>query len=74
MPETGQRVTVVGAGTMGTGIAICALLPGHDVTLIDLDADPLEDVRDRVAGEENPSRLADQGTVARSVPGEVNHP
>ena len=42
MPETGQRVTVVGAGTMGTGIAICALLPGHDVTLIDLDAAALD--------------------------------
>ena len=42
MPETGQRVTVVGAGTMGTGIAITALLPGHQVTLVDTDAGALE--------------------------------
>ena len=42
MPETGQRVTVVGAGTMGTGIAITALVPGHDVTLIDLHPEALE--------------------------------
>ena len=42
MPETGQQVTVVGAGTMGTGIAICALLPGHDVTLIDVAPPALE--------------------------------
>ena len=42
MPDRGQRVTVVGAGTMGTGIAVTALLPGHSVTLIDVDAAALQ--------------------------------
>src|SRR5262245_27632516 len=33
---------------MGTGIAICALLPGHDVTLIDLAPSTLERGRDSI--------------------------
>jgi 3-hydroxybutyryl-CoA dehydrogenase len=37
-----ERVTVIGAGTMGTGIAVTALLPGHQVTLIDSQPEQLE--------------------------------
>ncbi|HUD71847.1 MAG TPA: 3-hydroxyacyl-CoA dehydrogenase family protein [Dongiaceae bacterium] len=37
-----QRVLVVGAGTMGQGIAQAALQAGYDVTLSDVAAPPLE--------------------------------
>ena len=37
-----QRVLVIGAGTMGQGIAQVALQAGCDVTLSDVAADPLE--------------------------------
>jgi 3-hydroxybutyryl-CoA dehydrogenase len=37
-----QQTAVVGAGTMGNGIAHVLALHGYDVTLIDVDADRLE--------------------------------
>ena len=37
-----QRVAVIGAGTMGSGIAIAALDAGYDVTLLEQDAAALD--------------------------------
>ena len=37
-----QRVFVVGAGTMGNGIAQAAATSGHDVTCMDVMPDALE--------------------------------
>src|SRR5688572_28581971 len=37
-----MQVTVVGAGTMGAGIAQLAAMSGHDTTVVDLDPGQLE--------------------------------
>jgi 3-hydroxyacyl-CoA dehydrogenase len=42
VPRALQRVAVIGAGTMGSGIAIAALEAGSDVTLLEQDAAALE--------------------------------
>lgn len=48
-PEsTLQAIAVVGAGTMGSGIAQFFLQGGHDVQLLDLSADALEAARSRI--------------------------
>ena len=44
-----QRTAVVGAGTMGNGIAHVLALHGHSVTLIDVDAEVLADATDTIA-------------------------
>ncbi|WP_127996686.1 3-hydroxyacyl-CoA dehydrogenase NAD-binding domain-containing protein [Piscinibacter defluvii] len=41
-PRAVQRVAVIGAGTMGSGIAIAALEAGHEVLLLEQDAAALE--------------------------------
>ncbi|MGH7754337.1 MAG: 3-hydroxyacyl-CoA dehydrogenase family protein, partial [Gemmatimonadales bacterium] len=43
-----QRVTVVGAGAMGHGIAYVAALAGFDVCLHDADSGALDRARDRI--------------------------
>jgi 3-hydroxybutyryl-CoA dehydrogenase len=58
-------VTVVGAGTMGTGIAVTALVPGNDVTLIDVNPDALE--RGRAFVEKFLRRSVDLGKLAPDV-------
>jgi 3-hydroxybutyryl-CoA dehydrogenase len=45
-----QRTAVVGAGTMGNGIAHVFALHGHEVALIDVDADRLAQATDTIAG------------------------
>lgn len=45
-----ENVAVIGAGTMGSGIAFVAAQHGHDVTLVDLSEAGLERGRDLVAG------------------------
>ncbi|KAI3590355.1 Enoyl-CoA hydratase (plasmid) [Cupriavidus sp. U2] len=42
-------IAVIGAGTMGTGIAIAALDGGHQVTLLERDPQSLQRGRERVA-------------------------
>lgn len=42
MPRAVQRVAVIGAGTMGSGIAIAALEAGFDVQLLEQDGAALE--------------------------------
>jgi 3-hydroxybutyryl-CoA dehydrogenase len=44
-----RPVAVIGAGTMGNGIAHVFAQYGHDVTLIDVDAGPLEKGRSTIA-------------------------
>lgn len=41
-PRPLQRVSVIGAGTMGSGIALCALQGGYRVDLLELNAAALE--------------------------------
>ena len=48
VPRTVQSVGVIGAGTMGSGIAIAALDAGFDVALIELDDTALERGRARI--------------------------
>lgn len=44
-----RRVSVIGAGTMGSGIAICALNSGFGVTLIDLNPEALKAGVDKIS-------------------------
>lgn len=48
MPRPVQTVAIIGAGTMGTGIAICALDAGLSVILLEQDEAALERGRQRV--------------------------
>lgn len=41
-PRALHRVTIIGAGTMGSGIALCALAAGYQVDLLELNAAALE--------------------------------
>lgn len=45
-----DRIAVLGAGTMGRGIAIAALRAGIDVNLVDVSATTLRDAQDRITG------------------------
>ena len=45
-----SRIGVVGAGMMGSGIALVAAKAGIDVTLLDRDADAADSGKDKVAG------------------------
>jgi 3-hydroxybutyryl-CoA dehydrogenase len=47
--STVERIGVVGAGTMGAGIAQLALEAGHEVVLHDVDETALDRGRDRIA-------------------------
>jgi 3-hydroxybutyryl-CoA dehydrogenase len=44
-----RRLAIIGAGTMGNGIAQVAATSGYQVTLIDIDAGPLERARKTIA-------------------------
>lgn len=57
-----QQTAVVGAGTMGNGIAHVFALHGYDVTLIDLDEELLDDARATI--ERNLSRQVDKDAIA----------
>jgi 3-hydroxybutyryl-CoA dehydrogenase len=56
-----QNTAVVGAGTMGNGIAHVFALHGYDVTLIDLDESLLEDARTTI--ESNLSRQVNKDAI-----------
>ncbi|MFB6098385.1 MAG: 3-hydroxyacyl-CoA dehydrogenase family protein [Salinibacter sp.] len=57
-----QHTAVVGAGTMGNGIAHAFALHGYDVTLIDLDEDLLQEARETI--ESNLSRQVEKEVIA----------
>ncbi|UYG03364.1 3-hydroxyacyl-CoA dehydrogenase NAD-binding domain-containing protein [Halomonas sp. LR3S48] len=50
-PRTLERVSVIGAGTMGSGIALCVLQAGYTVDLLELNAAALETGVKRIAQE-----------------------
>jgi 3-hydroxybutyryl-CoA dehydrogenase len=58
-------VAVVGAGTMGNGIAHVFAQHGHDVTLIDVADAPLQAARATIAG--NLARQVKKGLIAEDV-------
>lgn len=57
-------VGIVGAGTMGAGIAQVCLLAGHDVVLHDVDREAIERGRGRIA--DGLARLVDKGRLAEA--------
>jgi len=59
-----ETVGVVGAGTMGSGIAQAAAGAGYDVTMRDVDADPVEAGFERIR--DSLGRLADRGALDES--------
>ena len=70
-PESTTAVVgVVGAGTMGAGIAQLALAAGHEVILYDVDDAALDRARARIAG--GLDRMAGKGRIdAAAVPGSI---
>ncbi len=74
-PRAVHTVAVVGAGTMGTGIAICALDAGLQVLLLEQDADALargqarvaEHYRSRVAAGKLSAAVAEQAQARLST-------
>ncbi len=57
-----MRVAVIGAGTMGSGIAQACALAGHDVTMVDLDEAALQ--RGQASMRSSLERMARKGAVA----------
>jgi 3-hydroxybutyryl-CoA dehydrogenase len=57
-----SRITVLGAGTMGHGIAHAAVVAGFDTTLYDVSADALQRGRDAVA------RVLEKGVALGRTP------
>lgn len=68
-PRAYQTVAVIGAGTMGAGIAICALDAGLDVVLLEQNAQALEvgcaRVTDHYANRVQAGKMADALAQAR---------
>ena len=64
-----QRTAVVGAGTMGNGIAHVFALHGHEVTLIDVDADLLDQATDTIAS--NLDRQVNKGHIETETKSET---
>src|SRR5688500_14187583 len=57
-----RKVAVIGAGTMGNGIAHVAALSGFDVTLVDVSKDLLDGAVNTISG--NLQRGVDKGKLA----------
>jgi 3-hydroxybutyryl-CoA dehydrogenase len=60
-----ERVCVVGAGQMGSGIAQVAAVAGYDVTLVDVSAAQLD--RARAGIERSLARMVEKGSVESGV-------
>jgi 3-hydroxybutyryl-CoA dehydrogenase len=60
-----DRLTVVGAGQMGAGIAQVAAVAGYDVTLVDVSPTQLERARTTIAG--SLAKLVDKGRLDRDT-------
>ncbi len=73
-----EKVAILGAGTMGVGIALCFANAGISVTLIERDADPLRNGLDRIAetyaNQVRKGRLTEATANARTalVSGDLN--
>ncbi|WP_109526643.1 MULTISPECIES: 3-hydroxyacyl-CoA dehydrogenase family protein [Nocardia] len=59
-----MRITVIGAGTMGSGIAQLVATAGHDTSLVDVGEEQLR--RGRASIEESLRRFVAKGAVAES--------
>ena len=59
-----RRIGVIGAGTMGNGIAQVSALAGYDVTMIDVDDAALQ--RGRGALQSSLARMVKKGTLAQA--------
>ncbi|MBV8363012.1 MAG: 3-hydroxybutyryl-CoA dehydrogenase, partial [Candidatus Eremiobacteraeota bacterium] len=58
-----QRIAVVGAGTMGAGIALCAAAAGLDVDLVEVDAAMRERASERL--KQDAGRLKREDALTR---------
>ncbi len=63
--DTSAIVGVIGAGTMGAGIAQVAVLAGHTVLLYDLNADAIDKARASIAS--NVQRLIDKNKLDENI-------
>ncbi|MFB4203070.1 3-hydroxyacyl-CoA dehydrogenase NAD-binding domain-containing protein, partial [Arhodomonas sp. KWT2] len=61
MTDTPQRIAVVGAGTMGRGIAQTALVADREVVICDVSETALEQAREAIGG--GLRRLVDKGRL-----------
>lgn len=60
-----KRIAVIGAGTMGNGIAQVFAASGYDVRMIDVSADALERGRTTIQG--SLARVVKKGTITQDV-------
>ncbi len=60
MPNTIKKVAVIGAGTMGAGIAGLCAVNGCDVVLLDLKTETAQQGIDKLCGGRNPAVTAEQ--------------
>jgi 3-hydroxybutyryl-CoA dehydrogenase len=56
-----KKIFVVGAGTMGGGIAQTAAVSGYEVIMMDVDRDILEEAQQKIA--KSAGKLADKGVI-----------
>lgn len=68
VPRAVQRVAVIGAGTMGSGITIAGLEAGYEVLLLEQDAEALERgatrIREHLAGRVRSGKLEPRAAAA----------
>ncbi len=64
-----EKIAVIGAGQMGSGIAHVFAQSGFGVTLVDISADALQRARDTIA--KNLDRQVKKGTIAAEAPAEI---
>ncbi len=71
LAPAGSRALVIGTGPIGIGAAIFSRIAGHEVSLVDADAERLAFARDRLGFERTYQTSADlMGTIDRDTNGE----
>jgi enoyl-CoA hydratase/3-hydroxyacyl-CoA dehydrogenase len=69
MSQQIRKVAVIGAGTMGHGIAEVSALAGYEVTIVDVSQDLLNKALERIKW--SLDKLAERGTISKDRVGEV---
>ncbi|MCG2866753.1 MAG: 3-hydroxyacyl-CoA dehydrogenase NAD-binding domain-containing protein [Vulcanisaeta sp.] len=69
MSQQIRKVAVIGAGTMGHGIAEVSALAGYEVTMVDVSQDLLNKALERIRW--SLDKLAERGTISKDRVGEV---
>lgn len=64
-PYNISNVAVIGVGLMGSGIAYCAALAGHDVQLVDVSADVAAAAEDRIG--KTAARSVERGRLSQDA-------